>query len=469
MPDLQIPIHRGAREPVGEQISAGLRSGIREGRLLPGARLPSWRDLASQLGVARGTVRAAYERLIDEQLIFSSGAAGTYVASRVPVQVESPPAELEAKPLGHSLQGLPGGLGAFQMAGPARDVFPTKVWMRTLGGAARAFAEMPQTYPDPRGDLTLRNEIARYLSLARGLSCTASQVFVTTGYASSMSLIAQAMQLGGTSAWTEDPGYPMTRRCLRVLGIEPVPVQVDAQGLDVASGIEHASQASVAVVTAGQQAPLGVVMSQQRRRELLGWAQKADAWVIEDDYLGELQLTGRAARSLAAEELGDRVLYIGTFSKSISPVLRIGFLVVPQEQVARFARQVSVMSPAPAPLMQHAVGAFLQGGHFLRHLRRTKQIYVDRRNALMACLEAASATHMAAGLAVLLRLPPGVSDMKICRELSGHGLAPVPLSPWYAAPLPEHSGLLLGVANLKTESAASTCERLLAMIDARRC
>ena len=447
-----------------EQISAALRLAIREGRLAPGARLPSWRDLASQLGVARGTVRSAYERLVDEQLILSCGAAGTFVARQLPTQVERPAPEVEPIPPRDPPPGLSGQTGIFQMAAPAQDVFPAKVWARILSGAARASAHVPHIYPDPRGDILLRNEIAGYLSLARGLPCTASQVFVTTGYTGSMSLIAHAMHLSGTSAWTEDPCYPMTRSCLRVLGVEPVPVPVDGHGLVVAEGLSRAPGASIAVVTAGQQAPLGIVLSPQRRRELLDWARDAKAWVIEDDYLGELQLTGRAAPSLAATEGGDRVLHVGTFSKTISPALRVGFLVVPPALVERFDQQVSVMPQVPPSLVQQAVAAFLQGGHFLRHLRRTRQTYVKRREALMACLDAMSATHMAAGLTVLLRLPPGVSDTSLCRELAAHGLGPVPLSLWYASPRPEHSGLLLGIANFKVEHARETCERLMALI-----
>ena len=464
MSKLQIRIDRAAREPVSEQIAAGLRAAIREGRLAPRARLPSWRDLASQLGVARGTVSAAYERLLDAQLIVSLGAAGTFVAEHLPPS--SRPREAVAvpsSPVG-TIPSFPGRSGIFQMANPAQDLFPAKVWARIMTGAVRATSHARQINPDPRGELALRGEIAAYLSLARGLPCTAAQVFVTTGYAGSLSLAVQALGLRGSSAWTEDPGYPTTRRCLQAFGVEPLPVPVDAEGLVVDEGVARAPDAALAVVTAGQQAPLGVALSARRRQAILAWAERARAWVVEDDYLGELQLGARAAPSLVAAGEGARVLHVGTFSKTISPMLRLGFLVVPADQVERFARHAAVLPPAPAPLVQLAVAAFLRDGHFLRHLRRTRQVYAQRRAALVACLDAASATYIAAGLTVLLRLAPGVSDLALAQSLAAHGLTPVPLSPWYARPGPENTGLLLGVADLRVEIAAETCTRLLALV-----
>jgi GntR family transcriptional regulator/MocR family aminotransferase len=462
MSKLQIRIDRAAREPVSEQIAAGLRAAIREGRLAPRARLPSWRDLASQLGVARGTVSAAYERLLDAQLIVSLGAAGTFVAEHLPPS--SRPCEAGAVPSAPvgSIPSFPGRSGIFQMANPAQDLFPAKVWARIMTGAVRATSHARQINPDPRGELALRSEIAAYLSLARGLPCTAAQVFVTTGYAGSLSLAVQALGLRGTSAWTEDPGYPTTRRCLHALGVEAVPVPVDAEGLVVDEGVARAPDAALAVVTAGQQAPLGVALSARRRQAILAWAERARAWVVEDDYLGELQLGARAAPSLVAAGDGARVLHVGTFSKTISPMLRLGFLVVPAAEVERFARHAAVVPPAP--LVQLAVAAFLRDGHFLRHLRRTRQVYAQRRAALVACLDAASATYIAAGLTVLLRLAPGVSDLTLAQSLAAHGLTPVPLSPWFAQPGPENTGLLLGVADLRVEIAAETCARLLALV-----
>jgi GntR family transcriptional regulator/MocR family aminotransferase len=455
-----LPLDRAAPTALTEQIAAGLRSAIAQGRLAPGARLPSWRDLASQLGVARGTVRAAYETLIDAGLVQALGAAGTRVARRVPVQ---PQEDLPLTAVPSPLPGLVRGSGVFQMGVPAQDAIPAKLWSRVFVRAARTAAGAAPDYPDPRGEPALRQQIAAMLAVARGLACSPAQVYVTGGHAASVALAVQALGLAG-QAWTEEPGYPLTRSLLATLGLATVAVPVDAQGLDVAAGLALAPQAALAVVTPGQQAPLGVALAPARRRALLDWAARQQAWVLEDDYLGELQLQGRAAPALGAGMAAARVLHVGTFSKTISPALRLGFLVVPADQVARFDAATALRGSAPAPLVQQAVAELLQGGHHLRHLRRMKRLYLQRRDALLACLRAAGITHRAAGLAVLLQLPPGRSDVAVVRAAQALGLSPAPLSSWYVRPGPEHDGLLLGVTNLRVDQAAAHWARLQALI-----
>ncbi|WP_235580890.1 PLP-dependent aminotransferase family protein [Pseudorhodoferax sp. Leaf265] len=459
---LALALDRAAPTALTEQIAAGLRSAIEQGRLAPGARLPSWRDLASQLGVARGTVRAAYETLIDAGLVQALGAAGTHVARRVPVR---PQDDLPATAAPSPLPGLVRGNGVFQMGVPAQDGIPAKLWSRLFVRAARTAAGAAPDYPDPRGEPALRTQIAAMLAVARGLACSPAQVYVTGGHAASVALAVRALGLAG-QAWTEEPGYPLTRKLLATLGLDTVAVPVDAQGLDVAAGQALAPQAALAVVTPGQQAPLGVALALARRRALLDWAVRQQAWVLEDDYLGELQLQGRAAPALGADVGAARVLHVGTFSKTISPALRLGFLVVPADQVARFDAATALHGSAPAPLVQQAVAELLRGGHHLRHLRRMKRLYQQRRDALLACLRAAGITHRAAGLAVLLQLPPGRADVALVRAARALGLSPAPLSPWYARPAPEHNGLLLGVTNLRVEEAAAHWARLQSLIDA---
>ena len=192
------------------------------------------------------------------------------------------------------------------------------------------------TYPDPRGDPELRKEIAAYLGLARGIRCSPSQVFVTGGFSGALGLAIRGLQLERMEAWMEDPGFPLTRTALGLAGMTVTAVPVDAEGLDVAAGVRTAAGARLAVVTPGQQAPLGMTMSLPRRLALLAWARRNDAWIIEDDYLSELQLKGRAAPALASLDHGGRVLHIGSFSKTISPALRLGFMVVPPELGRRF-------------------------------------------------------------------------------------------------------------------------------------
>src|SRR6202012_1487605 len=192
-------------------------------------------------------------------------------------------------------------------------------------------------------------------------------------------------------------------------GMAVTAVPVDAEGLDVSAGIQIAPEATLAVVTPGQQAPLGMAMSLPRRFALLDWARRSGAWIIEDDYMSELQLKGRAAPALASLDHGGQVLHIGSFSKTISPALRLGFIVVPPEFSRRFAELAALLAPAPAAGMQRAVAEFLRGGHYLRHLRHMKRLYAARREGLLRCLGEIAPNSMTvqatAGLSVLLLLP----------------------------------------------------------------
>jgi GntR family transcriptional regulator/MocR family aminotransferase len=240
-------------------------------------------------------------------------------------------------------------------------------------------------------------------------------------------------------------------------------VPVDAEGLDITAGVQSAG-AALAVVTPGQQAPLGMTMSLPRRLALLAWARRSDAWIIEDDYLSELQLKGRAAPALASLDHGGRVLHIGSFSKTISPALRLGFLVVPTEMARRFGELAACLAPAPAAAVQHAVAEFMREGHYLRHLRRMKRLYAARREALLRCLGEMASDSMkvqaTAGLAVVTLLPEFASDVDIALRARPFGLAPAPLSPWYMQPA-RQQGLLLGVTNLNERRLAADCRRLV--------
>jgi GntR family transcriptional regulator / MocR family aminotransferase len=463
MAALPIRLDRARRTPLAAQIYCAIREGIENGRLASGARLPSWRDLAAQLGVSRGTVRVAYERLIAEQFAIGLGPAGTRVAER-PCRSSMSDRSQEAPLLPELFYEFGSAPRTFQMGVPSQDAFPFKLWSRILTGETRRAAAAPVTYPDPRGDPELRKEVAAYLGLARGIRCSPSQVLVTGGFSGALGLAIRGLQLGRMEAWIEDPGFPLTRTALGLAGMRVTAVPVDAEGLDVAAAVRTAAGAALAVATPGQQAPLGMTMSLPRRLALIAWARRNDAWIIEDDYLSELQLKGRAAPALASLDHGGRVLHIGSFSKTISPALRLGFMVVPPELSGPFGELAACLAPAPAAAVQRAVAEFLREGHYIRHLRRMKRLYAARRETLLRYLgEMASdaiKVQATAGLAVVLLLHEFASDVDIASQALQFGLAPAPLSPWYMQS-PRQQGLLLGVTNLNERRLPADCRRLL--------
>src|SRR5262245_3587625 len=411
----QLKLDRSAKTPLAEQIRNGIGTAIESGVLAPGARLPSWQDLAAQLGVARGTVRTAYETLSAAQLIVASRATGTHVAERprAVIRSEQPP---DPGSFLEMYQVMTQGPAIFQMGVPATETFPATLLARIRSHAIRAEARAAPIYPDPRGELELRREIAAHLAISRGIECSPSQVFITGGYSSGLGLALRVLGLEGQKAWTEEPGFPFTRRGLELARLSLAPIPVDADGIDVDHGLSHAPDAALVVVTPGQQAPLGSTLSLARRLRLLDWAAREGVWVVEDDYLGELQLKGRATPALAALDRAGRVIHIGSFSKTLTPALRLGFLVAPASLASRFAEVAACLAPAPGPSVQLATAAFMRDGHYLRHLRRTKRVYAAQGEALLKHLRPRAGDVAIAGLAVLLRLPDGAPDLSIARE-----------------------------------------------------
>jgi GntR family transcriptional regulator/MocR family aminotransferase len=462
---LKLKVDRSASAPLAEQIRHGIATAIRKGLLEPGTRLPSWQDLAAQLGVARGTVRKAYEKLDADQLIVASRAAGTRVAPHARAEVKS------------EQQSDPGSLlnlyretsrepALFQMGIPAMETFPATLIARIRAKAIRTEMSAAPIYPDPRGEPALRREIARYLAVARGIDCSPSQIIVTGGFNAGLGLTLRVLGMEGRTAWIENPCFPLTRKGLELAKVSLFPIPVDKDGIDVSQGLRRAPHAKLAVVTPGQQAPLGRTLSLERRLRLVDWAAANQAWVVEDDYLSELQLAGRAAPALASLDRAGRVIHLGSFSKTISPTLRLGFIVAPTGLASRFAEVALCLAPAPGPSIQLATAEFMREGHYLRHLRRLKRAYGAKREELLAQLRSYfDASHVtAAGLAVLLQLPDATSDVAIADALRPFGISPSPLSLWYASAETARSGLLLGVATSPTKGLANACERVAKVI-----
>nr|WP_297524025.1 PLP-dependent aminotransferase family protein [uncultured Roseateles sp.] len=463
MRPLKVELDKSSAVPLADQIHRGIATAIEQQVLLAGMRLPSWIDLAAQLGVARGTVRVAYEKLAAAQMIEASRSAGTRVAER-PAAARGGDQALDPGPFISMYRELTAGPGIFQPGIPSRDSLPSKLMHRLRARALLAETTGAALYPDPRGEIELRREIAGYLAVARGLVCSPDQVIVTGGYAAGLGITLRVLGIEGRTAWMEEPGFFFTRQALALGRVTPVPVPVDAEGLDVDTGWLHAPDAALAVVTPGQQAPLGVTMSLQRRLRLLDWAASTGGWIVEDDYLSELQLQGRAAPALASLDQHGRVIHIGSFSKTIDPRLRLGFVVAPAAMAARFAEVAACLAPPPGPAAQLAIAAFMRDGHYLRHLRRTKRLYLAQRDGLRDQLRERGLDTLNAALAVLVRTPTGASDLAIARELFAFGISPAPLSVWFADAGRAQSGLMLSVATAPKAQVARACDRLQAAI-----
>ena len=448
--------------PLFLQIAARVRSAIVSGGIAAGARLPSARALAAQLGVARGTVDAAYALLAGEGAIATAGSRGTRASgsagSRIEAVAHTPDMFAEAR-----APQRPGPL-PFQMGLPALDAFPRKLWSALTVQAARSAQATDLARVDPTGVPPLREAVAAYLGVARGIRCSASQVLITAGYQGALSLVRHVLLRPGDPVWMEDPGYYMTRQALEAAGVRAVPIRVDREGLRVSSGITTAPKARLAVVTPTHQCPTGVALTLPRRMELLAWASDVGSWILEDDYDSEFRYIGRPLPSLKSLDRGQRVLYAGTFSKVLFPALRLGYLVVPPELAVAFARASGLLSLGHPALEQHVAAAFMNKGHFSRHIRRMRILYGERRAALAAALEAefgsrVSVEMAAGGMHLLARFPEGGSDTVLAKRAAAAGLAPSALSSLTMAHDPGQ-GLLLGFTNIAVGDAPAMAARL---------
>ena len=380
-----ITLDPGAPGPLYLQIATRLRSAIATGALSAGARLPSARTLSAQLGVARGTVDAAYDLLAGEGAIQPRGAAGTVISAQVD-GLAKPPAQ-RALGLARPRAMAPTAPLPFQRGLPALDAFPRKLWSALSAKAARAMAEADLGYPDVCGSLPLREEIVAYLGLARGIVCAPHQVLVTNGYQGALTLVRQILLRPGDPVWVEDPGHPQAFQALEVGGASLVPIPVDAEGMRVTAGLTAAPKARLAVVTPTHQSPLGVSLSLPRRLALLAWAEEARSWILEDDYDAEFRYTGPTPPSLKSLDRGDRVLFAGSFSKTLFPGLRLGYLVVPDALLETITRAARLPTRGPPLLEQNVTAAMaladrvyiLNNGHMVEEMtaeavRRTPTI-----------------------------------------------------------------------------------------------
>ncbi|WP_354692214.1 PLP-dependent aminotransferase family protein [Phytobacter sp. RSE-02] len=457
--------------PLYLQLYQRYRDAITAGRLRPGERVPSIRNLASELHVARGTVEMAYQMLVSEGYLVTKGAAGTQVSpqlARLP-NAGSPPRGRKTSEAQAYQTRLTGNILPFQPGVPALDAFPRKIWSRLSAQTLRLIESTVMNQPDPAGYAPLREAIATYLGISRGIACTPEQVFITIGYQGALELLCRTVLRSGDGGWYENPGYFPGRYFLQQMGMTLTPVPVDKEGLQVSIGEQLAPNARFAVVTPSHQSPTGVALSLPRRLALLAWANQKDAWIIEDDYDSEFRYHGHPLPALKSLDHEQRVLYTGTFSKVLFPGLRLAYVVVPPSLQQTFDEAVNRW-PGPGSILPQAmVAAFMQQGHFAHHLRRMRQLYAIRRGYLVEALERVfgSSLHIqpqAGGIQILAYLNEHQSDKALATAALAAGLGVKALSEWDAG-TPPQNGLLMGFTNFTSaQEAHAAVKRLSALL-----
>ncbi|MDQ6738208.1 MAG: PLP-dependent aminotransferase family protein [Gemmatimonadota bacterium] len=472
--------------PLWRQIYDQLRDAIVSGRLATGTKLPASRVLGKDLVVSRNSVNAAYEQLRAEGYLEQRQRLGSFVASVIPdvaarpqsrpvdvpearaaAQLQKPP-QAQQPPQRHANLSSTGAVFvraaerlsqsrqlsdwatplAFRIGDPATDAFPLALWSRLVARRWRT-GQVPLGYSDPAGAIELRRAIAEYLNTSRGVRCEPEQVFIASGTQQALDLAMRLVLSPGDPVWVENPGYPGARSAVEGAGATVVPVSVDDEGLSVEHGIRLCPNARGVYVTPSHQFPLGAVMSVTRRLALLRWAAEADAWIFEDDYDSEFRYASRPLPSLQGLDEHGRVIYTGTFSKTLFPALRLAYVVSPPSLVDAF-QAACILGGRYAPTDgQLVVTDFINEGHFERHLRRMRALYASRQHALLDCVrdflaDSLDVAPSAAGLHLVAWLKdPQFDARQVSARAADAGVEIPPLANYTFTPM-DRDGFLMG-------------------------
>ncbi|WP_282604858.1 PLP-dependent aminotransferase family protein [Pelagibius sp. Alg239-R121] len=490
-PLLALDLDRKSKMPLHRQLYDQIREAVLTGRLAPGARLPSSRTLASELGCSRNTAVTAFDQLLSEGYLAGQVGSGTYISHVLPEDLlslsgahrrgrqQDVPEQKVARRRGLSKRGevlaaFPRGrrisTRAFAPGVPELDLFPFDVWARLLGRVWRRPSEALKRHGDHAGYEPLRRAIADYLRTARGLACDWRQILITSGAQQGLDLVARTLLDPGDPVWFENPGYTGLRGPLFAAGAEAVPLPVDEEGISVAAGRARSPQARMAIVAPSHQYPLGITMSLARRLELLAWAREADAWIVEDDYDSEYRYEGRPLSALQSLDDADngRVVYLGSFSKVMFPSLRLGYIVVPEDLIEPMGCARGTLDDHPTAITQPALAAFISEGHFAAHVRRMRVLYAARQAVLLEAIRTdleglLDAQPDEAGLHIVAYLSKDLarrmSDQEAADRAAAAGLAVSPLSRYYDGK-PDRCGLMLGYAAVPEDEIRLAVKKL---------
>lgn len=437
-----VVFDRDANAPRYRQLYAHIRDLILRGALPAGLHLPSSRELAAELGIARNTVIAAYQLLTDEQFVESVPGRGTVVRAVPAVNGDF---AASGKTSAASSERLPLRMG-FAMPDPAH--FPSPAWTRTLRNVVKPREAVP-TSRLAEGDLRLRGLVCAYLGGYRGVRCHEDQVVITTGGQQALYLAGRVLREFTGDMLIEEPGYRGARVAFQSCGFRLLPVSVDECGARLEADFLSACEGPRALyLTPSHQFPLGATLSLERRLRALEWARREAGWIIEDDYDAEYRYDGEPLTALAGLDTAQRVIYAGTFSKVLSPELRIGYVVVPEPLIERFRTLKENVDGAPPALMQTAIADFLQNGHFQAHLRHMRGVYRGKRDRLLRLLDEhrvpVSVQPHPAGMHATLLLDDALDDLDVAREMAARGFETPALSRHYLDAERATPGLLAG-------------------------
>lgn len=480
---LQGAVLEESRAPYYVLLCRHLRSAILEGALAAGERLPSTRTLASDLGVSRTTVEAAYAQLSADGFITRHVGAGSYVTGHMRPAAAPPlvPAAAAGPHRTFSRRGKQIAAGAesilplptlvFSACMPSLEAFPAGVWNRLLSRQLRKVSERALVQTAPAGDRMLREAVAAHAAASRGVRCSWEQVLILSSTQQALDLSARLLMDPGDACWIEEPGYLGARGALMGAGARLIPIPVDRRGIDVAHGERAGPGARLAYVSPSSQYPLGASLALERRLALLAWAQRTGAWILEDDYDSEFRPPRAPVMALQGLGGGDRVLYMGTFNKVLFPGLRLAFLIVPAPLAEGFGRALAAAGGAPSSVLQLALADFMAEGHLAAHVRRVRQLYRSRREAFLERAQRVLGPGIAVdadatGLQVILWLPDGSDDVAVSRAARQAGLDLPPVSRMYLG-APGRAGLVVSDAGERpdrVEAGLASLARILAGI-----